>query len=145
MRRPPISRFRTPIRIVDSVESTNQAGETDTTEREVMTARAYVEEVKADKPRDGGTEENLSAPKVKATIRLKRRSVSLISTKFIAIISGFYYEIASILPSRYDDTVMLMLSRLGGGGVPARDGVFLVGDPNHSILVVGSGGELVTG
>ena len=141
-KRPHRGLYRTPIRIVEALASTPQSGNTVVTERDVIMGKAYVEDVKPDAPRDGGSAEPLTKTTVRATMRMRSSTIALISTKFQAIISDFRYEIQKILPARYNDTVVLTLSRLGGGEMAVTTPIIAL-DANGAIPLVTNTGRFL--
>ena len=144
MKRARLGSLRTPFIIQQPDVCTDQPGVTSTSFTTVFSGRGSVKHYKPDARRDGGTSEDLDKAKLKVTARMKPSMLSRIQSKMQLVARGIIYEIQTILPGDYMDTVVFHCSLLGGGTAPVREGNVLTIDRNLSQSLVDSEGNDMT-
>ena len=144
MKRARLGSLRTPFVIREPDVCTDQTGVTSSAFATIFEGRGSVKHYKPDARRDGGTSEDLDKTKLKVTVRMKPSMLSRITSKMQLVARGIIYEIQTILPGDYMDTVVFHCSLLGGGTQPIRDGNVLTIDRNLSQTFVDSDGNDMT-
>ena len=144
MKRARLGSLRTPFEIREPAVTTDQAGVTSSVFTTVFSGRGSVKHYKPDAPRDGGTAANLDHTKLKVTVRMKPSMLSRIVSKMQLVARGLIYEIQTILPGDYMDTVVLHCSLIGGGTQPVREGMVLALNAGLTHIFVDSEGNELT-